>query len=196
MDLEARMQWLEAEVKALRSRLDYLTGLVDKKVPSAAASGTDTRDLLMQLISEKVREASLDPEGNEQSLVLQAVVDRNGITYIGWATQEELRKSVDSEAIIQLASILASEARLRILQALATGERSAAEIASATGLEGGPLYHHLSELNEGGFLTQPSRGRYAMTRKGRDLYYQVALLVRTPYDQQPGEVGPTVSESS
>lgn len=191
MDLEARVKVLEAEMTALRNRLDSLVG-PSGKAAAAAVSGTANR--LLHSIAEKVREASLDLQGHGRPLVLQAVVDHRGSTYISMSTQEELLHDVDTAAILQLASTLASEVRLKILRSLADGERSAAEIAAAAGLEGGPLYHHLSELNEGGFLSQPSRGRYAMTRRGKDLYYQAALLVRTPYDQLPEETGTTSSD--
>lgn len=149
----------------------------------------------MRTLAQRIQEVNRDAHGSEQAMILQVVVDRPGSTHISMTTMKELRDNVDVAAIVQLAGVLASEARLRILKALAAGECSAAEIGAAAGLEGGPLYHHLSELQEGGFLVQPSRGRYAMTRRGRDLYYQVALLVRTPYDQPPKEAGATAPEA-
>ncbi|MDF2628979.1 MAG: Helix-turn-helix domain [Symbiobacteriaceae bacterium] len=195
MDLEARMQRLEAAVEEIRTRLQDLTATPGatpgSRPPAPRTPGERAPDALMRSIAEGIREASRDESGTEQSMILQAVVDRPRSTYISMATMEELRTNVDAAAIAQLASVLSSESRLKILQALAAGERSAAEVGAAAGLEGGPLYHHLSELQEGGFLVQPSRGRYAMTRRGRDLYYQMALLVRTPYDQQPHELGST-----
>lgn len=183
MDMEARVQRLEAEVAAIRTRLERPAATEGSTTGRAPVPGD-----LMRSIAEQIRQASLDANGNEQRLILQAVVDHPGSTYISMSTMDELRESVDAAAIIQLAGVLASEARLKILRALAEGERSAAEIGAAAGVEGGPLYHHLSELQEGRFVAQPGRGRYAMTRRGRDLYFQVALLVRTPYDQPPQEL--------
>jgi DNA-binding transcriptional ArsR family regulator len=209
MDLEQRMQHLEAEMGALRARLDALVrsgtdspggpgpsgpgpsgpGLSSpgpsEKAPAEPAPGESGNAKVMRALAEQIREASKGIRGTEQPLVLQAMVDRPGSTWISISTMAELLEQVDAAAVVRLAGVLSSEARLRILKALAAGERSAAEAGAAAGLEGGPLYHHLSELQEGGFLTQPSRGRYAMTRRGRDLYYQMALLVRTPYDQPP-----------
>lgn len=191
MNLEERMQRLEAEVAGLRSRLDELTAAGARKAPGTQPPGESAHAALMRSISDKIREASRDLNGSEQPMIVQAVMDRPGSTYLSMSSMKELRDNVDAAAILQLASVLASEARLRILKALAAGECSAAEVGAAAGLEGGPLYHHLSELQEGGFVWQPGRGRYAMTRRGRDLYYQVALLVRTPYDQAPRELGTT-----
>lgn len=188
MNLEERMQRLEAEVEGLKTRLDRLTATGDRAVPGAPTPGESAHADLMRTLARDIRAAARDASGSEQPMILQVVVDRPGSTYISMSSMKELCENVDAAAILQLASVLASEARLKILKALATGECSAAEVGTAAGLEGGPLYHHLSELQEGGFLVQPSRGRYAMTRRGRDLYYQVALLVRTPYDQAPDEV--------
>lgn len=182
MTLEARLQRLEAEVEALRTQFDQLKATPAPAVPAPSAPD---HGALMQAIAEQVRRASLDASGTPQSLILQAVVEGPGHTYISYSRMDELDQAVDAAAMLKLAGVLASEPRLKILRALTAGERSAAEVGAAAGLEGGPLYHHLSELQEGGFLTQPSRGRYAMTRRGRDLYYQVALLVRTPYDEFP-----------
>jgi DNA-binding transcriptional ArsR family regulator len=199
MELEARMQRLEAEVEALRTRLDQMPAPPgspgDRKAPAAPAPGEPPQAALMRSLAAQIREASHDLNGMEQPLILQAVVDRPGNAYISMSTMAELRERVDAAAIVKLAGVLASEARLTILRTLADGEHSAAEIGGAAGLEGGPLYHHLAELQEGCFLTQPSRGRYAMTRRGRDLYYQVALLVRTPYDAPLRGNGTTPPES-
>ncbi|HWI62753.1 MAG TPA: hypothetical protein VNT75_12985 [Symbiobacteriaceae bacterium] len=184
MELEARIQRLEAELEAIRTRLEDLASTRSMKAPAGDGSA---QHALMRSIAEKVQEAGRDMNGMERPLVLQVVSDRPGSTYISMSFMEELRERVDTAAIMRLAGVLSSEPRLKILRALAAGECSAAEAGAAAGLEGGPLYHHLSELQEGGFVAQPSRGRYAMTRRGRDLYYQVALLVRTPYDQTPRE---------
>lgn len=53
--------------------------------------------------------------------------------------------------------------RLRLLQLILTGTRSAAELQSVEGLgTSGQLYHHLRQLIAAGWLVQAARGHYAV----------------------------------
>ena len=53
--------------------------------------------------------------------------------------------------------------RLRLLQLILTGTRSAADLQSVDGLgTSGQLYHHLRQLIAAGWLVQAARGHYAV----------------------------------
>lgn len=73
---------------------------------------------------------------------------------------------------------LGSEARLRLLQLLWTGEKTAAELAEAAELSTGSLYHHMRELYASRWVEMPQRNRYRLTTTGRKAL--VSALAVTP----------------
>ena len=71
---------------------------------------------------------------------------------------------------------LAHPVRLRLLQLILTGTRSAADLQSVEGLgTSGQLYHHLRQLIAAGWLVQAARGHYAVP--GDRVYPLLVLLV-------------------
>jgi DNA-binding transcriptional ArsR family regulator len=84
--------------------------------------------------------------------------------------------SRDWRAIAAVCQALGSEARLRLLRALEGGTRSTGELLTAVGLDRGQLYHHLRDLLLQGFVEQPERGRYAITRRGERAFLLSCLL--------------------
>ena len=62
------------------------------------------------------------------------------------------------EAALHLVRALADEDRLKLVGLLAMGERSAAELAGASGLDGRAVAHHLARLGDAGLLAARDEG--------------------------------------
>jgi DNA-binding transcriptional ArsR family regulator len=84
--------------------------------------------------------------------------------------------SRDWRAIAEVCHALGSEARLGLLRELERGPRTTGELLTAVGLDRGQLYHHLRDLLLQGFVEQPERGRYAITRRGERAFLLSCLL--------------------
>jgi DNA-binding transcriptional ArsR family regulator len=93
--------------------------------------------------------------------------------------------SRDWRAIAAVCHALGSEARLRLLRALEGGPRTTGELLAAVGLDRGRLYHHLRDLLLQGFVEQPERGRYALTRRGERAFLLSCLLPGDPRQPAP-----------
>jgi DNA-binding transcriptional ArsR family regulator len=93
--------------------------------------------------------------------------------------------SRDWRAIAAACHALGSEPRLRLLRALEGGPRSTAELLAAVDLDRGQLYHHLRDLLLQGFVEQPERGRYAITRRGERAFLLSCLLPGDPRQPAP-----------
>jgi hypothetical protein len=67
------------------------------------------------------------------------------------------------QELSKVIAALAHPVRLRLLQLILTGTRSAADLQSVDGLgTSGQLYHHLRQLIATGWLVQAARGHYAV----------------------------------
>lgn len=64
-------------------------------------------------------------------------------------------------------AVLGHETRLRVLQLLWDGEKTAQELGEGTGLSAGALYHHVRELAAFRWAATPRRNAYAITPAGR-----------------------------
>lgn len=62
---------------------------------------------------------------------------------------------------------LGHETRLRVLQLLWGGERTAQDLSEGTGLSAGALYHHVRELAAFRWVETPRRNAYVITPAGR-----------------------------
>lgn len=62
---------------------------------------------------------------------------------------------------------LAHAARTTILMYLLGGPATHKALVARTGLDGGPLYHHLRELRSAGLIGPKQRDIYELTRPGR-----------------------------
>lgn len=90
--------------------------------------------------------------------------------------------------VAQILSVLGSEVRLAILRCLLGTPRTAAEIVAEVGLKTtGQAYHHLRELERGGYIEQRSGGRYYFGGNGR-VYLAALALAADAGAEEPEEV--------
>ena len=82
---------------------------------------------------------------------------------------------VTSAKVERLLSPLAHESRFRIVLALVQGPLSASALATASGLKGGNLYHHLRELLGASYVRESDQG-YQLTDLGRQLTITVSQI--------------------
>jgi len=113
---------------------------------------------------------------------LTRYADRHGLTWHALLIDAGgSDTSLDVDPIIaakveRLLSPLAHESRFMLLQALQRGPRTASELAAATGLKGGNLYHHLRDLL-GAYVEESDKG-YALTDLGRKLIVTLAQIAK------------------
>lgn len=95
-----------------------------------------------------------------------------------WVTDNPAQTpQVDAKVVASTAQALASEARFHIMEKLLFQERTTAELIEATGLDKGPLYHHLKELFLANLVQQRERGRYSLTSHGEMVFLVFASLL-------------------
>jgi hypothetical protein len=73
----------------------------------------------------------------------------------------------DLRETARVLAALGSDTRLRLMQLLWQGEKGAPELAEASGLTTGSLYHHVRELIAFRWIDSPRRNRYVLTPAGR-----------------------------
>jgi DNA-binding transcriptional ArsR family regulator len=111
-------------------------------------------------------------------IVVAGVARDTGIGTSVWVTDNPAQPPhVDAKAVASTAQALASEARLHIMEKLLFRERTTAELIEATGLDKGPLYHHLKELFLANLVQQRERGRYSLTSHGEMVFLVLANLL-------------------
>ena len=84
--------------------------------------------------------------------------------------------------------------RLRVLIELYGGEKHPKELVSATGLEGGALYHHLDALTNVGLIGRTDQGRIKLTHMG-GLLTHLALTIFEVREQDEKETSKKEPES-
>jgi len=90
--------------------------------------------------------------------------------------------------VAQILSVLGSEVRLAILRCLLGTPRTASEIVAEVSLKTtGQAYHHLRELERGGYIEQRAEGRYHFGRNGR-VYLAALALAADAGAEEPEEV--------
>jgi hypothetical protein len=70
----------------------------------------------------------------------------------------------------------AREARVRVMQGLYAGARSADGLAQATGMGGGALHSHLDELTQASLVEKSADGTYSLTTLGYNLLLTMTSL--------------------
>lgn len=172
MELEQRVERLEQQVAELRHTVAQMASQPAK----ASGQGFDGVPGEVVQIAGLAQQMARGADGQGDKPLV--VVGRFTKETIGMLVEEEavLREKVDPAELVRILTIMASEPRMRIMQALLTEEKSAADVGAAIGLEGGPLYHHLAELQKADIIKQPGRGRYALTNSGTDLFYYLAAV--------------------
>ncbi|MCG8404608.1 MAG: winged helix-turn-helix domain-containing protein [Phycisphaerales bacterium] len=73
----------------------------------------------------------------------------------------------DPAGMARLLHGLAHVDRIRVADALYRGARTHQSLKESVGLQAGPLYHHLRELERGGLVESFSRNDYQLTEAGR-----------------------------
>ncbi|MDP2872060.1 MAG: winged helix-turn-helix domain-containing protein [Bacillota bacterium] len=177
--LEGRIQRLEETIEQLKQ---IVVGSSEGAVQEAGGSRGwfESNALsLLQAFSVLLRQAGAVVGGSPEP--------GDVLVFSGHAAQDSAEAQVmalsllradDRIAMARVARALSSDQRLSVLVALLDGERSAQELAVATGQEGGPLYHHLRELMAQDLAAQPQRNRYRITPRGRDAFATIACLLR------------------
>ena len=85
-------------------------------------------------------------------------------------------------------SVLASEVRLAILRHLLDAPKTAAELVTALGMTTtGQAYHHLRELERGGYVKQRAGGRYHFDLKRGRVYLTALALAADAGAEEPEE---------
>lgn len=113
--------------------------------------------------------------GEEQSFFLHLLKDPAGL--VGQISTMEELLGEEEEEIGRVAMALSNAARVRVLKALLSGEKTTAALMVQTKLAGGQLYHHLKELSLAQFIGQ--RGRlYHITPRGKQALLSIAALSR------------------
>jgi len=79
----------------------------------------------------------------------------------------QLARGLKPDAVARNMTALSHPQRIRILLKLLAGEATHKLLRKTTDLKAGPLYHHLRELREAGFIGPKSRDLYVITRVGR-----------------------------
>jgi len=98
------------------------------------------------------------------------------------ADEEHLRDAVgiretSASSVERILSPLAHEARVRLMQGMFDGPKSPEELSEATGLAGGNLHEHLSELTAATYVVK-TKGAYDLTPLGCEMRATVSLLAR------------------
>jgi len=95
-------------------------------------------------------------------------------------------------AIERMLSPLAHEARVKLMQTMHDGPRSAGQLAEATGLRGGNLYYHLKELLHASYVREVAGG-YDLTPLGCQMLLTVAAIASKVVEDR-GEQGLLVAD--
>lgn len=174
---------LRQELAALRARVDGLEAAIGgagAATQEAAATGYRVRaQAVGRQLDAELREkeqsslfflagALREPSGRVLTWSSETASDTEGPQ----ASPETLQDAARAHAA------LGNEARLRLLQLLWPGEKSAAELAEMSDLSTGSLYHHMRELYAARWVEIPQRNRYRLTTAGRKAL--VTVLAVTP----------------
>ncbi len=181
------MRGLEEEIRRLRSMVERLAEEVEKlkaqRFPPEAREPQRLGELRKRFDSLARMLISQLGETPGRGVVFVGAVEWEGdkvressLTVIGLEDVE----TCPPRRVADAASPLANEHRVRILQELLKGPKTASELSEATGLEGGQLYHHLKELAFAGYLETVERGKYALTGRGAMALRALAAVASTP----------------
>ena len=90
--------------------------------------------------------------------------------------------------VAQILSVLGSEVRLAILRHLLEAPKTAAELVTALGMTTtGQAYHHLRELERGGYVKQRAGGRYHFDLERGRVYLTALALAADAGAEEPEE---------
>jgi len=104
----------------------------------------------------------------------------------GGTTRRATRvRDVGRVALPEVMAALGSPHRLRILMKLLEGPGTYQTLRKATGLQAGPLYHHIGQLRLAGLVGPKQRDLYELTRGGRNLALVAMVLPQLARDDRP-----------
>jgi len=179
---------LEEQVKELRRMVEELAKEV-RGLKARVEAGGEVREVVKEIevpdyvqAVYRVFEERLRDRPNAGIVFVGGLEKREGKivdSFFSGVDLEDVRK-VSSSRIVRILGSLANEHRVKILLSLLQGSKSASELAEETGLEGGPLYHHLKELMLAGYIESPERGKYVLTPRGCIVIRVVAALASIP----------------
>jgi ArsR family transcriptional regulator, arsenate/arsenite/antimonite-responsive transcriptional repressor len=89
---------------------------------------------------------------------------------------DELRRD-DAERLAQVFQALAEPNRLRILNRLAHGPMTAADLTAALGVDQSVMSHHLRKLGNAGLIERQFGGRRVPRRLQPDAFAQLATVI-------------------
>jgi len=98
-------------------------------------------------------------------------------TKAGGRNRERLLESVPDTDLARFLAAFGQRRRLQISRAILAGANTHIQLAKASGLAAGPLYHHIRALERAGILVVVERNRYDLTAFGRDLLLATTVLV-------------------
>ena len=189
-ELRRIVEELAREVERLREEVrSKPAAAVEEREPEEVGGGgwgplPDYMQAIFKVLEEHLGEKE------DAGMVFVGGIERRGgrvvDSFFSGIDLEDVLKTPPSRVVDAL-SPLTSENRVRILLSLLKGAKTASELVKETGLEGGPLYHHLKELVLAGYVESPGRGRYTLTSKGC-----IAIRVAAALASIPGMATPRV----
>jgi len=102
--------------------------------------------------------------------------------------------SASPSSIERMLSPLAHEARVRLMQTMYDGPKSAAQLSEASGMRGGNLYYHLKELLHASYAKEVEGG-YDLTPLGCQMLLTVAAIASKVIEDR-GDQGLLVADRS
>jgi len=168
----------EEQIDQIKTRLDELSkevaGLVDsvkKERAEAQSSGPKWESAAKNALRSEIGER----DGVAACLTL-LFREAGNEGYWFRSLRDDSITSYPPEQIVRLLAPLSNEQRLRILKSLSGGTRTSAELSEELDVKGGPLYHHLRELMDAGYVKSPNRNAYLLTLDGWFALMMATLL--------------------
>lgn len=148
-----------AELDEVRRRLARVEALVG--LGGDGDTGADGSSVFWVL--EELRRRLPEPGGVVFAGAVTLPDGQHAEWQLGLATASVLGKDWAAPGVDAALSALGSPVRLRLLQAIATGSSSAAELAALEGVgTSGQVYHHVNQLVAAGWARRTTRGRWAV----------------------------------
>ncbi|RLF04121.1 MAG: hypothetical protein DRK00_07415 [Thermoprotei archaeon] len=195
MSLEERVEELRRMVEQLAEEVRRLKETIEprRERPTAPRSLSDYASFVLKFLEER-----LSGEPDAGIVFVGGLEKRGGKVVDSFFSSVDLKevRRAQPKRIVRALAPLTNENRVKILLSLLEGPKSASELAQETGLEGGPLYHHIKELMLAGYVESPERGVYVLTTSGCIAIRTAAALAATPGIAPPQvEEQPTAGEA-
>ena len=87
-------------------------------------------------------------------------------------------KRDQNEQLVKVLKALADETRLKLVQKVARGEASCADLSCDFDLTGPTMSHHLKILSECGLITRRKEGQYYYNTLNQELYNNVLKVMK------------------